>query len=395
MRGPWKPGSAGDPELKRAARRVALPLVEGGPVRAPRPILPATAGLPSVVRPRPAPATGPAPAGGGLAARLRRVGVLGLGVHAPERVLGNDELAQMVDTSDEWILTRTGIRERRLAAAGETASDLALPAAREALAAADLPAESLELIVVATATPDTPVPPTACHLQRKLGAARAAGFDVSAACTGFVVALMTGHRLVSAGAYGNALVVGTEVLSSITDYQARESCVLFGDGAGALVLGAGDGGPEVLDHVIGMDGTGADQIEVPSGGSLSPASVDTLARREHYLRMNGRAVFRFAVERIPRLVREICERNGLRPEDLDLIVPHQANGRILVAAAKELGIPMERFVVNIERYGNTSSASVPLALAEAVRDGRVRRGDRVLLVAFGAGLTWGASLLSW
>ena len=326
----------------------------------------------------------------------RRVRILGLGIYAPERVLDNDELALQVDTSDEWIRTRTGIRERRIAAQGETTSDLAAHAAREALQEAGLEPSQLELILVATATPDTPVPPTACHLQRKLGAEKAVAFDISAACTGFVVTLMTAHQMLAAGAYSNALVVGAEVLSAITDWQARESCVLFGDGAGAVVLDTGAGeGPVLVDHLVGMDGTGVEQIEVPAGGSLRPTSHETIERREHFLRMNGRGVFRFAVERIPRVVREICARNGLRPEELDLIVPHQANLRILEAAAKDLGIGMERFVVNIERYGNTSTASIPLALVEAERAGRLHRGDRVLLVAFGAGLSWGASLLAW
>jgi 3-oxoacyl-[acyl-carrier-protein] synthase-3 len=313
----------------------------------------------------------------------------------PEGVLTNAELERMVDTSDEWIRARTGIRERRLAAAGESTSDLAARAGRNALRAAGLQPEELELLIVATATPDSPVPATACHVQRKLGASGATGFDVVAGCSGFVVALMTAHGLMVGGGLGNALVVGAEVMSSITDYTARDTCVLMGDGAGAVLLSSACEGPTLVDHLTGMDGRGAELIEVVAGGSRRPACAGTVERGEHYLRMHGREVFRFAVTKVPAIVRELLARNGLAPADVSLIVPHQANARILEAVARELGVGPERMAVNIDRLGNTSAASIPIALEEASRSGRLASGDHVVLVAFGAGLTWGASLLTW
>jgi 3-oxoacyl-[acyl-carrier-protein] synthase-3 len=321
--------------------------------------------------------------------------ITGWGKYVPERVLTNFDLEKMVDTSDEWIRTRTGIRERHLAAAGEATSDLATRAARDALRSAALDPGELELILVATATPDSPVPATACHVQRQLGAGQATGFDVAAGCSGFVVALMTAHGLMAGGGFGNALVVGAEVMSSITDYSSREICVLMGDGAGAVVLSTACEGPTLIDHLTGMDGTGADLIEVAAGGSRRPATVETVETGEHYLRMRGRDVFRFAVTKVPAIVRELLARNDLAPADVALFVPHQANARILEAVARELDVGLERFAVNIDRFGNTSAASIPIALEEASRTGRLARGDHVVLVAFGAGLTWGASLLSW
>ena len=328
-------------------------------------------------------------------ARSGPVGVLGLGAYVPAGILSNADFERMVQTSDEWIRTRTGIAERHVVSAGEVTSDLAAEAGRRALASAGMHPSELELIVLATATPDSPVPATVCHVQRKLGAVRATGFDLAAGCTGFVVSLMTAHDLVGSGRFRNALVIGAEVMTSMTDYTARETCVLLGDGAGAMVIAAGGDGPTLIDHLSGMDGHGAGLIEVVSGGSRRPACKESVERGEHYLRMRGREVFRFAVSKVPSLVREILARNGLTPDDVDLVVPHQANLRILESIAADLGIGLERFAVNIDRFGNTSSASIPIALEEASRAGRLARGDRVLLVAFGAGLTWGASLLSW
>jgi 3-oxoacyl-[acyl-carrier-protein] synthase-3 len=313
----------------------------------------------------------------------------------PEGRLSNADLERLVDTNDEWIVTRTGIRERHIVAPGQGTSDLALEAARRALAGARLEAEKVELILVATATSDEITPATACHVQHALGARGAAGFDVHAACSGFVNALMTAHHLVAAGAYANALVIGADALSTITDYQDRESCILFGDGAGAVVLGTDAARGELLDHCVHMDGAGAELIRIPAGGSRLPTSHETVERREHYLRMQGREVFRFAVEKICEVTDEILGRNGLSIGDLGLLVPHQANLRILDAATRLLGIDPRRVMVNIERYGNTSNASIPLALDEAARTGRLEDGRHVLLVAFGGGLTWGASLLRW
>jgi 3-oxoacyl-[acyl-carrier-protein] synthase-3 len=301
----------------------------------------------------------------------------------------------MVATSDEWIVERTGISERRIIAPGQATSDLAVEAGRRALTQAGLEARDLQLIVVATATPDQITPSTACHVQRGLGASRAAGFDLNAACSGFINALMTGHHLVAGGAFENALVIGADALSSITDYQDRESCILFGDGGGAVLIGVERGGGEILDHIVGVDGTGADLIMVPAGGSREPASHATVDGRAHYLRLQGRKVFRFAVEKICELVEQMTERHGLSLDDIGLLVPHQANQRILEAATCRLGMDPGRVLMNVDRLGNTSNASIPLALDEAVLTRRVEPGQLVLLVAFGGGLTWGATLLRW
>jgi 3-oxoacyl-[acyl-carrier-protein] synthase-3 len=327
--------------------------------------------------------------------RLRRVGLLGTGSYLPERVLTNAELERLVATSDDWIVARTGVRERRLAGPGQAASDLAAAAARQALADSGIAAEQIELIVVATVTPDHVCPPTACFVQQKIGAPRAAGFDLSAACSGFSNALLVADRLVAAGSFANALVIGVEVLSALTDYEDRTTCVLFGDGAGAVVLAPDPSGRELLDHEVGLDGSGTGLIIVPAGGSARPTSHETVDRREHFIRLEGRQVFRFAVGKMCEIVERIATRNGYGVADIDLLIPHQANLRIIEAAAAKLGIPLDKVLVNVDRLGNTSAASLPLALDEAVRAGRLRSGDLVCTVAFGAGLSWGASLIAW
>lgn len=326
--------------------------------------------------------------------RRRPVAVCGTGAALPSRVLTNADFTRMVPTSDEWIVSRTGIRERRVVDR-EATSDLAGVAAQKALAAAQMDPAAVELILVATCTPDEPCPPVACRLQAALGAHRAAGFDINAACSGFLNAFATGHQMVAGGAVGNCLVVGADVMSSLTDYTDRETSILFGDGAGAVVLGEPHGGGHILDHVLGLDGRGADLIRAPAGGSRRPASLTTVAEKQHALRMNGREVFKFAVQKMPEIVEQLLARNGLAIGDLDLLVPHQANLRILEAGAKRLGLPMEKVLVNVDRLGNTAAASVPLALDEAARTGRIAAGDLVCMVAFGGGLSWGASLVRW
>jgi 3-oxoacyl-[acyl-carrier-protein] synthase-3 len=324
---------------------------------------------------------------------LARVALLGIGSDAPEKRLTNADLERLVNTSDEWIRTRTGIGERRILAPGQTTSDLAAAAGRKALEDAGLSASEVEVILVATATPDQPVPCTAAFVQTKLGATRAMGFDVDAGCTGFLYALQVGRSLVASGAYANALVIGADALSLLTDYKSRETCVLFGDAAGAVVLGRAGGKARVTDVELGLDGRGTALIQVAAGGTARPTSAETVEKREHYLRMKGREVFRFAVEKLASLTRELCARNQLTLDQIDLLVPHQANGRILDAAAEALEIDPKRMFSNLERYGNTSAASIPLALDEALREGRVQPGQRVILAAFGAGLAWGGALI--
>ncbi len=324
-----------------------------------------------------------------------RIGILGTGSCVPERRLTNADLERLVDTSDEWIFTRTGMRERRIAAPGQATSDLAIVAARRALEMAGVPAEDVELIIVATITPDHVFPSTACLVQHALGARNAGGFDVSAACSGYINALMTGHALIQSGRFANALVIGAEVISSITNYRDRASCILFGDGAGAVFLARDAPRGEILDHFVRIDGSGADIMIVPSGGSRRPVSHDVLEDRSNLMQLRGREVFRFAVEKFRELVVESVKRVGCTCADIGLIVPHQVNLRIIEAAIKKLDIDMDRVQVNLDRYGNTSAASIPIALDEAVRTGRVVEGKLVSMVAFGAGLTWGSSLLRW
>ncbi len=323
-----------------------------------------------------------------------RVSITGIGANAPERVMKNDELAQIVDTSDEWIIERTGIRERRVAAPEEALSDLARPAAEAALDQAGLQASSVDLIIVATVTPDMLFPSTGAILADQLGAKDAAAYDLSAGCTGFVYALVQAHGMVASGLVEHALVVGGDVLSKVVDWEDRSTCVLFGDGAGAVVLErVPDGG--FLGFELGADGSGGPQLYMPAGGSRAPATAETVAARQHYAKMNGREVFKFATRVLVDSAEKVLDECDVPVEEVDVYVPHQANVRIIDHARKKLGIPEERTVVNVDRFGNTSSGSIPLALADAESDGRLKEGEMVLMTGMGAGLTWGSALIEW
>ncbi|KJS15641.1 MAG: 3-oxoacyl-ACP synthase [Peptococcaceae bacterium BRH_c4b] len=324
-----------------------------------------------------------------------RAGILGIGVYVPEKVLTNDDLEKMVDTNDEWIRSRSGIRERHIAAPEEATSDLALQAARNALADAGLKPDDIDLIIVATNTPDTLFPATACLVQDKLGARKAGAFDLLAGCTGFIYALSVGTQFISAGACKHVLVVGAETLSRITNWEDRNTCVLFGDGAGAVVLGPAPAGRGILSSMLGSDGSGGPLLDLPAGGSRLPATSETVDKKLHFLHMNGREVFKFAVKAIEDGTLEALAAAGLKKEDVNFLIPHQANIRIIEAATKRLGISLDNVQINVDRYGNTSTASVPLALYEAVREGRIKDGDNIVLVAFGAGLTWAAAVMRW
>lgn len=321
--------------------------------------------------------------------------ITGLGRAIPSRVLTNADLERMVDTTDEWIITRTGIRERRIVAEGEATSDLGYEAARQALEDARVDAEQLDLIIVGTATPDMIFPATACLLQDRLGARQAGAFDASAACTSWVYGCAMGHAYIAAGLAETVLVVGADVLSRITNFRDRATAVLFGDAAAAAVLQPAPAGEGFLSFILGSHGAGGRLLSLPGGGSRSPASFETVERGQHFIQMNGREVYKFAVRMIPRAIQAAAERAGISLEDVDFFIPHQANVRIIDAAAHRLGQPREKFFVNVERYGNTSSASVPVALYEAWEQGHIARGDLGVLVAFGGGLTWGACALRW
>jgi len=320
----------------------------------------------------------------------------GTGSYAPRRILTNQELAESVETSDEWIVTRTGIRERRIAGDGELTSDMAAAAGRRALEAAGTPPEEIDLLIVATTTPDMPFPSTACLTQHKMGLPSLAAFDLQAACSGFIYGLETGGGMVRSGAYRNALIIGAERLSSVVDWQDRQTCVLFGDGAGAVVISRNeDPKSGWLGAQLGCDGSAVDLLKLPGGGCQVPASEDSLEGRQHFIKMSGREVFKTAVRVMKQSALQILEHHGLSADQVDCVVPHQANVRIIETLANRLGIPMDRFFLNIDRYGNTSAASIPIALDEAVRGGRIKKGDLVLMVAFGGGLTWGSSLIRW
>jgi 3-oxoacyl-[acyl-carrier-protein] synthase III len=322
------------------------------------------------------------------------VSITGLGVHVPERIVTNDDLAQLVDTSDEWIVTRTGIRERRFAAPGEALSDLALPAARAALERAGLSGHELDLIIVATVTPDMMFPSTAAIVADKLGAVDAAAYDLAAGCTGFVYAVTQASGMVGAELSRNALVIGGDVLSKLMNFADRSTCVLFGDGAGAVVIQPVDEGG-FLAFELGADGAGGVDLELPAGGSRLPTTAETVASGAHFVHMNGRQVFKFATRVLVSSAEAVLDACDLTVADVDVYVPHQANVRIIDHAVAKLGIPKERVVVNVDRYGNTSSASIPLALGEALVEGRIHRGDTVLMKGMGAGLTWGSALIRW
>ncbi len=321
------------------------------------------------------------------------VEIAGLGSCLPERVLTNDDLAQMVDTSDEWIIPRTGIRERRIAADDQATSDLALAAGRQALEQAQMDPAELGAVIVATCTPDYVFPATGCLVQAGLGAANAMAFDLEAACSGFLFGLTNACGMIGSGMTDSVLVIGAEVLSRITDYTDRATCILFGDGAGAMLLRRADGGGEMVYHEMGADGSWPDILKVPAGGSRHPLSHQTIDERSHYISLQGRDVFKLAVNKLTELLAHIPERTGISLDEVKLVVPHQSNIRIIRSACERGGLDPEKAYVNIERVGNTSAASIPLALAEAVERGRLERGDLVLLLAFGGGLTWGATLL--
>lgn len=323
------------------------------------------------------------------------VGIIGTGACLPETVLTNADLEKMVDTSDEWIVSRTGIRERRIASADQASSDLALPAAEQALQAAGITAGDLDLIVVATITPDMFFPSTACVLQDELGASQAAAFDLSAACSGFLYGLTTATQFIENGLYRYVLVVGVECLSKITDWTDRNTCVLFGDGAGAAVLGPVAHGEGFQAFELGADGSGGELLYQKGGGSRHPISEELLKEGLQFIHMNGREVFKFAVRVMQTATDHVLEKAGWRTGDIDFLVPHQANIRIIEPARDRLKLPEDRVVVNVDRYGNMSSASIPVALDEAVRGGRIHKGDKLILVGFGGGLTWGAAALTW
>jgi 3-oxoacyl-[acyl-carrier-protein] synthase-3 len=322
------------------------------------------------------------------------ISITGLGCRVPERVITNDELSTMMDTSDEWIRERTGIRERRIAAPDEALSDLCLPACRDALEQAGLDASELDLIIVATVTPDMAFPSTGAILADRLGAPDAAAYDLSAGCTGFMYAVAQGYGMLAGGMAQKALVVGGDVLSRILDWSDRSTAVLFGDGAGAVVLEKVPNGG-FLGFELGADGSGGPQLYVPAGGSRSPATEETVAERMHFVKMNGREVFKFATRVLVSSAEAVLAECGRSIEDVDVYVPHQANVRIIEHARQKLGIPEEKTVIDVDRYGNTSSGSIPLALADATADGRLRPGQLVLMTGMGAGLTWGSGLIEW
>jgi len=324
---------------------------------------------------------------------VRNVGIIGIGSYTPPKVVTNSDLEKMVDTSDEWIVTRTGIKERRIAEPDVATSDLSFEAAKIALASANLSPKDIDLIIVATVTPDMLFPATACVLQDKLGA-ECPGFDLSAGCSGLIYALSVGTQFVANGTYNNVLVVGAEVLSKITDWQDRSTCVLFGDGASAMILAPVERGG-FRSFVLGADGSGGKLLELPAGGSRLPTSYDTVSQRLHYIKMNGREVFKFAVKIMGEAALDAIEKAGLTPSDIDLFIPHQANIRIIESAAERLKLSMDKVFINLDKYGNTSSASIGIALHEALLSGKIREGSRIVMVGFGAGLTWGACVLEW
>ena len=326
---------------------------------------------------------------------MRSAKIVGVGSYAPPKVLTNKDLEKMVDTSNEWIIERTGIRERHIADDKTATSDIGLEAARRALEDAKINPEELDLIVVATVTPDFVFPATACLIQDRLGAKKAAAFDLEAACSGFLYGLSVAKGFIASGEYDTVLVIASEVLSKITDWEDRGTCILFGDGAGAAVLKPAKEGQGILSSYLRADGGNWDLLRVPAGGSRTPATHDSIDKRLHYMKMEGNKVFKIAVQSMQEAALEGMKRAGVKAEELSLLIAHQANARIVNAVAKRLGLPSEKVYINLDRYGNTSAASIPLALDEAVKKGRIKKGDLIILVAFGGGFTWASCVMRW
>ncbi|MDE1889597.1 MAG: ketoacyl-ACP synthase III [Planctomycetota bacterium] len=321
--------------------------------------------------------------------------ITGIGSYLPNKILTNYDLEKMVDTTDEWIIQRTGIRERRIVENGMITSDLATEASLRAMEDAGVTAEELDMIISSTITPDHIFPSTSCYIQQKLGATRASAFDILAACAGFIYAMSIGQSFVNSGAMKTVLIVGAECLSKITDYTDRATCVLFGDGAGAVIIQKSRTKHEILSTNLAADGVQADVLIMPGGGAKNPASLESVQQRMHYIQFKGKEVFKLAINNITNMILETVEKNGLRLKDIDLIIPHQSNLRIIEATMEKLGLPMEKAFVNIDKYGNTSSASIPIAIDEARKEGLLHKGNIVMLVAFGGGLTWGSSIIRW
>jgi 3-oxoacyl-[acyl-carrier-protein] synthase-3 len=324
------------------------------------------------------------------------VTIAGTGSYLPEKILTNDDLSKFVETSDEWIVTRTGIKERRIAADDESTSHLGSKAATKALEQAGMAAEDLDLIIVATITPDTLTPATACYVQQQLGATKAVAFDISAACSGFLYAMKIAKRMIESGAFENALIIGAEKLSAFVNWKDRTTCVLFGDGAGAAVLRASreDEG-RILSTDIGTDGKQTHLLNIPGGGSACPITINNAGEGLATLAMLGKEVFKHAVTRMKNSANLVIERAGLQPDDIAVVIPHQANLRIIDAIASRLAVPSNRVFINLHKYGNTSAAAIAIALDEANREGKMKRGDKIVMVAFGAGLTWAAAAIEW
>ena len=324
----------------------------------------------------------------------RKACIIGLGIHLPSKVLTNFDLEKMVETSDEWIRTRTGVQERRIAEKGESASDLGSRAALAAIQDAKLTPKDIDLIIVATVTPDSVFPSTACMIQTQIGA-QCGAFDLAAACSGFPYALAVAESFVRSGMYHNVLVVGSEVLSGFIDWKDRSTCVLFGDGAGAAVVSEAKDGHGIIATHLGADGSQGDLLKIPGGGSRIPPSESSVKEGLHFLKMQGSEIFKLAVRRMEEAILEVLKKGGLTPSDVDCLIPHQANLRILQAVADRVGIPIGKVFVNVEKYGNMSSASTVVALYEAVKQGRIKKGSNVVLVAFGGGITWASCLIKW
>lgn len=327
--------------------------------------------------------------------RLFKGGIIGTGSYVPDNIVTNKDLERIVDTTDEWIVTRTGIRERRIADENTATSDMASIAAKRAIERAGISPEDIDLIILATVTPDSNVPSTACLVQHRIGATKAAAFDLNAACSGFIYGLVTADQFIESGIYKNILVIGAECLSKFTDWSDRNTCILFGDGAGAAVVGRVEEGYGLLSQYLGADGSGGELLKVEAGGSRRPASVETVENKLHYFYMDGSEVFKFAVRIMTSASDEVVKLAGLTHEDVDFLVPHQANIRIIEAARKRLKLDQDKVYVNLDRYGNMSAASVPVALDEALRAGIIKKDDNVLLVGFGGGLTWASALMKW